>query len=213
MITARRYAITIKACLRSQRGVSLVELMIASTIGLVLVLGAATLMLSVQESKVLKQSLDHMQENFRYGSNVILRVVRQGTSFAAPDGNNGIKVNLVKVDAQAEPSTHDCLGREGAVSNTFFVNENGALSCRIIRDGHPDETHALAEGYTAPLLVDYGFDSNGDGVIDTYRAVENAAEWSVPVSARITLSSNGQTVRFVVTMRPAVVAAGSGAAL
>lgn len=205
MKAGQRYSFGRGGC-RAQQGISLVEFMIASTIGLVLIVGAATLMLSVQQGRVFKQDLDHMQENFRYGTNIIMRVVRQGTSFADPSGDVGIKVSLA-------PGTnmHDCLGRDGAESNTFFVNANGELSCKVVRNGSSEGPYALAEGFSAPLQVDYGFDSNADGVVDTYRAVADSAEWSVPVSARITLSSHNQSVQFVVTMRPAAVAGNLGA--
>ena len=136
----------------------------------------------------------------------MLRVVRQGTSCADRSGDVAIKVNFAP-----GANAHDCLGRDGAESNTFFVNTKGELSCRVVRNGEPEGPYALADGFAAPLQVDYGFDSNADGVVDTYRAVADVTEWSVPISARITLSSHDQAVRFVVTMRPAAVAGNLGA--
>lgn len=181
----------------SERGVSLVEFMVASTIGLVLIAGAASLMLSALRGEEFKRDLDLMQENFRYGSNVIQRVLRQGTSFEAPGEKGRIKVAL----AQGAGS-HDCMGTVNSQYNAFYISD-GQLFCERAAGSHGAQ--ALAADFGGDLLVEYGFTVDENGIVE-YREAVVGDDWSVPTSARITMSSsNGQSVSFVATMRQKVV--------
>lgn len=203
----------------SQRGVSLVEFMVASAIGLVLILGAATLMSSSFQGEKVKGELDLMQENFRYGSSVIMRVVRQGESFSIPFVSNRLTVSFPEnsdpdKDAILKSGSHDCLGNLAGEPNTFFVDaDSGELRCEI-----GDQTVALADGFCS-LTVAYGVDAQlADGVIDDY--IEPNGYMADAVSARITLavkfdppqSENDEcrSISFVTTMRKKVVAKAAG---
>lgn len=189
----------------SQRGLSLVEFMVAATIGLVLITGAASLMLSALRGEEFKRDLDLMQENFRYGSNVIQRVLRQGISFEDPGARGRIKVKL----AQGAGS-HDCMGVTNSQFNLFYVDD-GQLFCE--RDLASGGVQALATDFGGELIVEYGFGIDEDGIIE-YREAEEGDDWSVPTSARITISSsNGQAVSFVAAMRSKVIEGGVGPVL
>lgn len=204
MKTLTRKLILRKAFAGSQSGVSLVEFMVASTIGLILIAGAASLMLSVQQGRLFKQDLDHAQENFRYGANIIQRVIRQGSSFADPGSDGGVKV----IFSANGSDTHDCLGNQTVNPNTLFVSDNGELVCKVAGGN----SYALADGFEAPLTVEYGFDKNGDGIVEVYQPI-GSASWNVPSSVRITLRSLGQSISFVATMRSKAVSDGSGTVL
>lgn len=200
MINVRTFSAGKKVCVRNQRGVSLVEFMVASTIGLVLIMGAASLMLSSIQGEELKQDLDRMQENFRYGSNVIQRVVRQGASFADPGADGGIKVSFA-----AGTGFHDCVGYSDAVANALFV-ESGNLVCKTTRNGSV-ERHTLAEGYCFLEMVYWP---------DETLTREKAGSAKVSLGVRL-LEGSSQTgcrsVSFVITMRPKAVETGSGSVL
>lgn len=194
MKTSREKKITNPIGFFAQRGVSLVEFMIASTVGLILITGAASLMLSAQQGKVFRQDFDQMQENLRYGSNVIQRVFRQGTSFEAPDEEGEVKISL-----KQGTGSHDCMGVENSQSNVFYIDD-GSLFCKPASSS----AQALADNFDGKLFVEYGFDVDENGIIE-YRAAKETENWSVPTSARITLTSHGQSVRFVATMRQKVI--------
>jgi type IV pilus assembly protein PilW len=61
----------------SQRGLTLVELLIAMTLGLVLVLAATVLLLSTKASYVALDQLEVTEETGRYASEAIARAIRQ----------------------------------------------------------------------------------------------------------------------------------------
>ena len=59
----------------SQAGVSLVELMVGLTVGLIITAGAFTVLFSNQKLILEKDVMDRSQENFRFASTTITRLV------------------------------------------------------------------------------------------------------------------------------------------
>jgi type IV pilus assembly protein PilW len=94
--------------LATQRGMSLVELMVAATIGLVLTVVIANLFVGTKQTYRTQDDLSRMQENLRFAFNIVGRTVRQagyrsewnrgiedvfGTGVSVIDGTNGTGAN------------------------------------------------------------------------------------------------------------------------
>ena len=72
---------------QSQAGVTLVELMIGLTIGLIVVGAAMAILFSNQTMLIQKQKVDRTQEELRFAITTITRLVRQANSFSSTSDN------------------------------------------------------------------------------------------------------------------------------
>ena len=112
----------------SQAGISLVELMVGLTIGLIITAGALTILFSNQKLILEKDVMDRSQENFRFASMTITRLVRQANELGIPANNNELIVTF-------DRTQRDCLGQlNNSWINTFKVNANNELLCVLNND-------------------------------------------------------------------------------
>lgn len=113
---------------QAQAGVSLVELMVGLTIGLIITAGAFSILFSNQKLILEKDVMDRSQENFRFAATTITRLVRQANELGVPTNNNELIVTFDRMQ-------RDCLGQvNNSWINTFKVNENHELLCILNND-------------------------------------------------------------------------------
>ena len=120
----------------TQAGVTLVELMIGLTVGLVVTGGAMAILFGNQKMLLEKGKLDRTQEEFRFATTTITRLIRQANSFSVPASNNELIINF-------DSSQRDCLGVPGVSSTNKLKLENNQLLC--IRNNDPDKSYVLAK--------------------------------------------------------------------
>lgn len=120
----------------AQAGVTLVELMIGLTVGLVVTGGAMAILFGNQKMLLEKGRLDRTQEEFRFATTTITRLIRQANSFSVPTSNNELVINF-------DSSQRDCLGVSGVSSTNKLKLENNQLLC--IRNNDPDKPYVLAK--------------------------------------------------------------------
>ena len=120
----------------AQAGVTLVELMIGLTVGLVVTGGAMAILFGNQKMLLEKGRLDRTQEEFRFATTTITRLIRQANSFSVPASNNELVINF-------DSSQRDCLGVSGVSSTNKLKLDNNQLLC--IRNNEPDKSHVLAK--------------------------------------------------------------------
>ncbi|PJG44850.1 hypothetical protein XA39_01100 [Acinetobacter tandoii] len=182
----------------SQAGISLVELMVGLTIGLIITAGAFTILFSNQKLILEKEVMDRSQENFRFASTTITRLVRQATSFGFPESNNELVVYF-------DRSQRDCLGKENNSSmNTFKVNEQNELVCILAMDDGTTQTVTLAKdipevkfaygiqnGVSANSLVYQPFFSGASSTVNT--SVSNV--WGTVTSVLSQMSVSDGTAK------------------
>lgn len=189
-----------------QRGLTLIELMVAMVIGLFLIGGVIGVFVANQQTSNTKQQLDRAQENFRFGSQTLMRVMRQGTGIDPASTSTELIV-----DFAGGPGTHDCIGTTAGGPNRFRVDDQGRLVCAD--SGNAD--HVLM-GEVAALNVSFGIDADDNGLIgnDEYVAHTDVADWTQVASVRAALTlTNGQQLPFTATMRPVIVAAPSASSI
>ena len=135
----------------TQAGVTLVELMIGLTVGLVVTGGAMTILFGNQKMLLEKGRLDRTQEEFRFATTTITRLVRQANSFSVPNSNDELVINF-------DSSQRDCLGVSGVSTTNKLKLENNQLLC--IRNNEPDKSHVLAKNI-GNLQFSYGIQKSG----------------------------------------------------
>ncbi len=203
-----------------QRGLTLVELMVALVIGLVLLGGVLGVYLSGKRTYRARDGLSLVQENGRVALLQLRRgvqwagypayadippVVSPGVALPADSGlqpsqdgpSDVLTVAYLPLDAAHE---RDCLGQRGTVEvagnalvvSSYFV-AGGQLLCR--GSGNP-RAQPLAEAVDA-MQVLYGLDRNGDGYADEYRSATlvealapGGAAWNRVVSVQVALVVN-----------------------
>lgn len=189
--------------IRQQYGVSLIEMMVGLTVGIFVVAGAASIFLANSQSNLVKDKSDRAQENFRFATNTLTRVVRQASGFGNTAGDNGRLIVNLPVDA----TSHDCLGAKVATAgtnNTFSVNGDSQLVCVDLTG-----VERVLSDQIKGINFAYGVDADGDKIIqnDEYIDAASVTNWNLPTSTRITLSqTNDETVSFVVALRQKVMA-------
>lgn len=135
----------------TQAGVTLVELMIGLTVGLVVTGGAMAILFGNQKMLLEKGKLDRTQEEFRFATTTITRLIRQANSFSVPASNNELVINF-------DSSQRDCLGVSGVSSTNKLKLDNNQLLC--IRNNDPDKSYMLAKNI-GNLQFSYGIQKSG----------------------------------------------------
>ncbi|MES1999425.1 MAG: PilW family protein [Pseudomonadota bacterium] len=182
-----------------QRGVTLVELMVAMTIGLIVVAAVGTIFLGSRNTYRVQDDNSRLQESGRYAVDILGRNIREagysavslttpaatdlvfsGTPVTGADGAAGA-VDGVTVSYRAPQNaptggTRDCgntvIAPGGVVTNAFTVVGNN-LQCNGV----------VAVDGVENLQILYGVDLNNDLSADQYVAAPG--NWNQVVSARV----------------------------
>ncbi|NJD05835.1 MAG: hypothetical protein FIA97_04975 [Methylococcaceae bacterium] len=202
---------------RWQRGISMVEIMIALVLSLILSAGVIQVYLSSKQSYRTQEGYSRLQENARYAMETMTRFIRlagykpYGTNampddtalfpavgsftvagqvvFGSDGGTGGS--DSVTVRYQDDSQMGDCYTSTGdtAVHVVTFDVDGGNLRCT----GNAGNERIL-EGVDS-LQILYGIDTDapGDGYANQYRnaaAVTGASQWAQVVSVRVGLLLN-----------------------
>ena len=185
-----------------QRGLSLVELLVAMAVGLLLTAGVLTIYVNSGQTYRVQDNLSRLQENGRFALILVgnaLRMTGFKTDPAKPHTNVFPTGAVSTTDPTANPdtitvsfqgasdgTTRDCLGNTVAASvtsaNTFFIAGN--------------ELKCTSSGLTQPLIenvedmqITYGIDSDGSHSPNYFVPAGSvaASDWSKVVSLHISL--------------------------
>ena len=200
------------------RGFSLIELMIALVLGLLIIGATVTVFISNQQTSRVKTELGNAQEAFRFASQTMMRVVQQASAIQDPGAD------MLRVVVPPGNGRVDCLGRAVAapidrVINTFFINPDGQLLCRVEVIGSDgttvtaDDEEVLVEGLDAGRSAfTFGVADVVDGYWKDNTLWEQAGnvladDWRNVRSVRVRLAKQaggeaiGATAIFSATMR------------
>ena len=187
---------------RRQRAFSLVELMVAMTLGLLLTAAAVSLFLSVRQLQIEQERVATMKENLRFASDFMARDIR-GAGLRE-DGELDLHGALEPADPASPEQQQftvrkagmNCLGETGPwVASIYSVHEN---QLRCGNDALPAQSQPLVSGVRSMRAV--ALDASGQ------------PDWGQPVALRIELELESQAgsqmlihaVQFVVSLRNAV---------
>lgn len=183
-----------------QRGFSLVEIMVAVTLGIILLGGTIQIYLSSKNGYRLQDGIASMQENGRYAIHVLRENILKagypkisnidpfdpGKTF----NNDADTSDQITVQYQSDAAvTTDCLGNNasGTVTNALSITNN-ILSCL----GSGSTTSQPLVDNIEAMHILYGWDDDGDSVANRYVRANEVTNWSSIVSVRIALLARSQ---------------------
>ena len=178
---------------QSQAGVTLVELMIGLTIGLIVVGAAMAILFSNQTMLIQKQKVDRTQEELRFAITTITRLVRQANSFSSTSDNEQLVINF-------DSKQRDCLGEPNKSTVNTLKLVGNEIVC--VRDFDPTERYVLAKNIT-DVQFTYGLQSSTGGVQYCLRSettcLASGTTWAAifpritSVRTRISIAQQGVT--------------------
>ena len=195
---------------RESSGFTIVEIMVAMTISLILLLGVIQIFMASQTSYSMQSGVARLQENARFALDIIARSVSmagaQGATAintaATYDNYNNESFSPNSADVQAVAGTDtislsytaatDCQGEAtgGTATDIYFIGVNPTdpdlipnLYCNNGGDSQP-----LAEG-VENLQILFGEDTSNpkDGVANVYVSRGNVTNWGRIASIRIAI--------------------------
>ena len=183
-----------------QRGMSLIEVMVALAIGLVILTALGYFFLSSNQINRTTDDVSRMQENGRNALELMGRSIRQagyrvdvdkafsGVALAGVDGASSAPDSItVQYDAQ-EGGDVDCTGAavaSGLVTASFAIS-SGALTCN-----NGTSTVTVVDNIE-DMQITYGVDAEKDGAVDaTYITSPTAVEFGQIAAVRVTLLTKG----------------------
>ena len=204
------------------RGMTLMELLVAVAIDSIVIGSVLVLYLNVQESGAFMNSASRVQESGRFATDHLARTLRMagyddpmttGTAPVTPalegttSADNSISMtgftlkpntDIVKISHEGAPQVRDCQGVEIAtdtwVTSTYAISSNNELIC-----SNGTTTGIIAEG-VEDMVLQYGVDTDADGVANRYVSENNVANWSDVNSARVFLLVNSVETVFARTI-------------
>jgi type IV pilus assembly protein PilW len=187
---------------RCQRAFSLVELMVALTLGLLLTGAAASLFLTVRQIQTEQERVATMKENLRFATDFMARDIR-GAGLRE-DGELDLRGALEPADPASlqqhqftvRKSGMNCLGETGPWVASIYSVDGNQLRCG--NDAVPPQNQPLVSGVRSMTAV----------ALDAW----GQPDWDRPVALRIELELESRAgsqvlthaVQFVVSLRNAV---------
>ncbi|MBF0219992.1 MAG: PilW family protein [Gammaproteobacteria bacterium] len=177
---------------KQQRGLTLVEMMVALTLGVLVVGGILQIFLNTKLSNNTQTGFSTLYENARIASYVLTEnlmmagfdnstgTIAQAIT-ATTDNNNSDSITVTSLSAT------DCLGVNtggAAATNLFFIALSNGVSSLMCTGN--SGTQPLAEGVENMQLL-YGEDTTNDNIADLYRAPAAVTDWTRVVSIRVAL--------------------------
>lgn len=182
---------------KTQHGLTLIEIMVAMTIGLIILIGVGTVFLSSLRTYRIQEDSARLQESGRYALEAIGRSVRQagfsnmpisGDMFAGfagvPVNGTNAATDTITLQYDGLAGDRDCEGTQLAVNavvtETYSLNANNELVCDGIDAGNAAQPLV---GNVFDMQILYGIDTNTDQSVDQYQAAPG--NWNQVRSARV----------------------------
>jgi len=134
--------------IKKQQGISLIELMIAMTLGLFLIGGVIQIFLSTQQSYRLQSGLSRMQENGRFAMEFLARDIRKGDYWGC--------VQSIDIENKLNPSpdfdlfTSGIAGQDNDTTDANIVDGTDSITLRGIAN---DRIPVLAQPATTAANI------------------------------------------------------------
>lgn len=196
--------------IRYQSGFSLIELMIATVIGLLLTSAMLSAYVASARTYQLQDAMSEVQERGRFAIHALLKDLRQsGVGVSGGSIIHGVSNTAAGVTA-FEAAHSDLIISQRSVRShivylpglkankadvgdpdgvAFYIGSTGVGRIALYRN-----KNSLVEGASA-LVIEYGIDSDADKLVDSYKKLADmsATDWSGVISVRFYLlvSSSG----------------------
>lgn len=188
--------------MNAQKGFTLIEFLIASTLGLIILAGVFQIFNNNAQINRSQTNLANLQETGRFAMEYLSRDIRAagyprigflGTAITGTnnDGlNNSDSISVSSDSTDSSGNTLDCLGQntaEPTVNKYYIDNESGIPNLFCLGSGG-NTPQALLEGVENMQIL-YGVDMDSDKSADKYVSANlvSGSDWLNVVSVRISL--------------------------
>lgn len=190
MNSIRQYSLTSTQC---QRGLSLVELLVALVISLFLIAGVIQLFIGSKQTYRFHDALSRVQENGRFALEAMARDIRMA-------GYQPVGGTATITDAIKDPRTNLSTGTDqvrvawsddgvNTLTRTYSLATGAGGKSALFLQRETGAAQELVEG-VEQIQIRYGVDTttpDPDHVPDSYVAASGVGNWSQVVSVRIDL--------------------------
>ncbi len=181
------------------------ELMIAVTIGLILMAGVGQIFVSSKTSYNIQNGMGRMQENARYALDILSRSISMAGFNPVVDNEMDTFNTANTLENQSENTDLDLTQANGTASDTISINYTSATDCLGNATGgtaadryylNGSDLMCLGNGSATPevmaegienMQILYGEDTNADDIADRYVSASNVADWETVRTVRIAL--------------------------
>jgi len=174
-----------------QAGMSLVELMISVTLGLIVSAAMISLFISAKQNYRVNENLARLQENGRYAVSFISRDLRMAdyrecvTQDMLDDAISGGE-NTITI--QWQTNDDDCLTASSVVTTTTYTIDEGASgNPALFRSVDGGESEELVEDIDS-LDVLYGEDTDDDNVPNYYVDADSVVDWAEVINVKFAVN-------------------------
>ena len=198
------------------RGFTLVELLVAMTIGLLLTILVAQVFLSSKRAYASTDDLSRMQESMRFAYDILGRTIRMSEYTSSPasyhfsydgytgifdagntalDGTDGATAAasdslIVRYQGTPDGFTVDCLGNPvatGVIATSIFTVETVNNVPSLVCRANASDPPIVLVGDVENMQVLYGEDTNGDVTTDRYVPKSLVSRPELVMSVRVAL--------------------------
>ena len=165
-----------------QRGLTLVELLVAMAIGLILLTGIFQVFLGSNSIYRTQDSLSRLQENGRFAIELLTQKVHlAGYPRVSVTGNAYTGTAIGGTEGASDTLTVNFINPAGAGLTPPYAFAVDAATTELTMNGIP-----LIDGVESMQIL-YGVDTNSDSQVDAYQNVVAASDWDQVVAVRIGL--------------------------
>lgn len=182
----------------SQKGLSLIELMIAITLGLIIVAAMISLYVNAQESYRINENMSRLQENARFAVSFITRDIRMADYRECPnrsvshlsdavsgqDGQTGDDPDTVTIVYQS----NICNTALARVTKIYSIRTGQSGNPALFRSTNGGDPEELVEGIEN-LQILYGEDTDGNIVPNHFVNAAGVTDMANVTSIRFTLTA------------------------
>ncbi len=152
---------------RFQQGVNLIEIMVAMTIGLFLVLGATTLYINTKKTSDVDDTAARLQETARYAMSIMEADVRMASYWGFNSSSSGFVNKNARTTIGASNSSNYCgadyatdVNKYIEATNTGYLSHNGSILTCPAKDNTASTT---ADSLTVRRVIATDIPSTPDG--------------------------------------------------
>jgi type IV pilus assembly protein PilW len=179
--------------MKTQKGLSLIELMIAISLSIVVVAAMIGLFVNSKENYRMNENMSRLQENARFAVSFLARDLRMAdyracvTDDRLPLGISGVNDGGLNNSDSVTIlwQSNACTAGANTVTTIYTIEAGASGNSALFRtvDGTRQE---LVEGIQN-LQILYGQDTDNDDVPNFWAAANNVTDWAQAVSVRISL--------------------------
>lgn len=195
-----------------QGGIGLIELMIAVTISLFLMIGLGTVYYGMRQNSIARSGLSQLQDQQRTAMSMVAGAIQQAGYFPTPltDFNTSYFTATAPFTVAGTPLTATntsfsvryrtllnvpmatCTGMSTATAtyvDTYSISTDGSntLNCDETVNGVAAATQSMVSGISS-MTLKLGVDFNGDGSAFQYLDATAVSDWTSVKSVQVTLN-------------------------